>query len=157
MRNSLLLPTIFAAVFVLALSFTAVVFGGVRFRDLSWQSSDAQPVQYATGSWLLRAASIDGENIEPVTESHDVSLTFDAGRILGMGECGSYQAFYGLERDDLQLSSLTISPEPCEDQDKEQIEAAFFAALDRVDKIGRANDVLSLFGDRVVLTFDEDE
>lgn len=156
MRNDFLLPTILAVVILLALSFTAVVFGGVRLNDLSWQPTEEASFDITSGQWRLRAAEIDGHGVSPIDQAHVVTITFQDGRVVGSGTCNSYEAFYGLEEDDIRITALSITTQDCDDPDMDVVETTFLEALDRATKIARSEDVLSLYNDDLVLTFDAD-
>lgn len=157
MRTDFLLPVILGVVIVVALSFTAVLFGGIRMNDLNWQPSAETPFDYTSGAWRLRAAEIDGDGVDPIDEDHTVTIAFQDGRIDGSGACNDFEAFYGLEDDDIRITSLSITPRSCEDPDMDEIETALLAALDRATKIARSDDVLSLYSEDLVLTFDAAE
>jgi heat shock protein HslJ len=154
MRNDFLLPVILGVVIVVALSFTAVLFGGLRMNDLNWQPSADKPFDYTSGPWRLRAAEIDGDGVDPVDEDHTVTIAFQDGQIDGSGGCNDFEAFYGLEEDNIRITALSVTQKDCEDPDIDEVETAFLAALDRATKIARSDDVLSLYSEDLVLTFD---
>jgi heat shock protein HslJ len=104
-----------------------------------------------TGSWQLTAGTIDGEAF-PLVADRPITLTVEGSEVTGSAACNGYGGRFEVGAGGLRISELGMTAMACED-DVMATEAAYTAALGRVDGLRADGDVLVLVGAGVELRF----
>jgi len=111
----------------------------------------ASPAPGVEGTWLLSSGSVDGSPIALVAGS-EPTMTLSGTDIGGRAGCNLYGGTFAIHGDRITISALSMTEMAC-DEDRMAEEAAYSAALDRVDTITLDGDRLVLAGSGVELRF----
>lgn len=109
---------------------------------------------FGTNTWRLVAATVDGTALVLVDGS-PVTLRVDAGQLGGTAACNSYGGPITIVDGVVTIGPDLVQTEMyCVDDTVMDLEAAYLAALPRVDTVAITGDELSLIGDGVELSFE---
>jgi heat shock protein HslJ len=114
-------------------------------------SSGADP--FGSTTWVLEAGTVDGDALALVADA-PVTLTVDEGTLAGTSACNRYSGPLTVDGDSVELGpGLAVTEMACLDPGVTELEAAYLAAIVRVDTVDREDDRLVLTGEGVELTF----
>jgi putative lipoprotein len=141
---------------VIALGLIGVLAVGAILAVLVIAAGSRPPAALTQPTWTLTQLVVDGQQQE-LSPTHPATLHFGAGdgKISGSGGCNSIGGTYSLHGDQLQIGALYSTLIGCLDTVVASQEAAFYAALPRVQTYQVAGTSLTLTGagGRVQLTF----
>lgn len=103
------------------------------------------------GSWQMTSGTVDGEEITLVA-SHPITITFEDGQVSGTASCNGYSGSYELSGSQISFGNLSMTEMACFPEETMAAEAAFAAAIPRVDTIA-IDTQLTLAGEDVELVF----
>jgi heat shock protein HslJ len=104
------------------------------------------------GSWQLVSGTVDGAEV-PLVEDSPITLTITGAEIGGTAACNMYGGRLSITGGTLDISDLGMTAMGCEEPVMAS-EAAYTAALDRVQAIGGDGEELVLRGPGVELRFE---
>jgi heat shock protein HslJ len=105
------------------------------------------------GAWQLVVGTADGAAI-PIVEGHPITANIQGSEISGSAACNHYGGRVNLTGGRLTIAELGMTAMACVDAGVMESEAAYTAALSRVEAIGGDDDQLVLSGSGVELRFD---
>jgi heat shock protein HslJ len=109
---------------------------------------------FGTDDWRLVAGTVDGTALVLV-DGHPVTLGIEDGQVGGTAACNSYGGPITIVDGVVNIGPDLVQTEMyCVDETVMGLEAAFLAALPRVDAATAAGDLLVLTGDGVELRFE---
>jgi heat shock protein HslJ len=103
------------------------------------------------GEWRLQAGTNQGAAI-PIPAAHPITLKIDGTQVGGSAACNIYGGKLEIDGTTIKISALSMTEMACQD-DAMAAEAAFLAALPRVETAARDGDSLVLSGPQVELHF----
>lgn len=112
-------------------------------------STGSEPL---TGSWQLSLGQVDGGPLTLV-DGWPISLEFDEGQLGGTAACNSYSGAFARQGDMLTVSELASTEMACSPSPVMDSESAYLSALDRVTTVTIDDDVLTMTGEGLTLTF----
>jgi heat shock protein HslJ len=115
-------------------------------------SPGAGPVSLE-GDWQLASGTVDGAPF-PIAPGSQITLTVQGITIGGRAACNHYGGDLAVDADGGPHFNVTSMTEMACEEPVMAAEAAFLAAMPRVDSVGRDGDRLSLTGQNVELVFD---
>lgn len=108
---------------------------------------------FGSGTWVLESGTVDGDALALVVDA-PVTLIVDEGQVGGSSACNRYSGPITVDGDSVELGpGLAVTEMACLDPGVMELEAAYLAAIGRVDTATRADDRLVLAGEGVELTF----
>ena len=114
-------------------------------------SAPSGPVD-ATGTWRLESGTLDGPPIQ-LLEDWPVTMTVAGSQISGTSACNGYGAELVVENGVVRLGQLSSTAMLCDPPQVMEIEAAYGAALSRVNAATMDGEALVLSGPGVSLRF----
>jgi heat shock protein HslJ len=129
-----------------------VALAGCGSAGVSPPSASAQPFD-AQGAWQLRVGTADGEAI-PIVEGHPITLTIEGSEIGGTAACNHYGGRLQVSGGRMSIQGLGMTAMACVDAGVMEAEAAYTAALGRVESISGEGGELLLGGEGVELRFE---
>jgi heat shock protein HslJ len=103
------------------------------------------------GEWRLQAGTDQGAAI-PIPAAHPITLKIDGTTVGGAAACNLYGGKLEINGTTIKISALSMTEMACQD-DVMAAEAAYLAALPRVDTAARDGNGLVLSGPQVELHF----
>jgi len=104
------------------------------------------------GSWVLVAASVDGE-ILALSDEYRVTMTIDGSEIGGRAACNGYGGAVSIDDGSFSVTNIAQNEMACEPAIM-QIESAFLKGLLRVTDAVRSGDTAALGGEGVEFGFE---
>jgi heat shock protein HslJ len=104
------------------------------------------------GSWDLVSGTVDGQPL-PMVDSAPITLVFEPDGLGGRAACNQYFGDYEVDGDSVTITGLGQTEMGCDPAVMDS-EAAYLAALARVDTVEADGDSLTLTGDGVELSFE---
>ena len=114
------------------------------------QAGDGDPI--GDTEWVLTAAEVDGAPLE-LLDTHPVTLVRTDDGIGGTAACNSYGGAMTIDGSTIAFGDLFQTEMACDPPAAMDLEAAYLAALSRVDTASVDPAALTLSGDGVTLTF----
>ena len=105
-----------------------------------------------TGSWQLSSGQVDGGPLVLV-DGWPISLEFDEGQLGGTAACNSYGGAFVRQGDMLTISELANTEMACSPSAVMDSESAYLSALTQVTTVTIEDDVLTMAGEGLILTF----
>lgn len=103
------------------------------------------------GTWRMTSGTVDGEEI-PFVASHPITIAFDNGEVRGTASCNGYSGSYELSGSEITFGNLSMTEMACFPEETMAAEAAYAAAIPRVETIA-IDTQLTLTGEDVELVF----
>jgi heat shock protein HslJ len=103
------------------------------------------------GDWQLQAGTNQGQPI-PIAAGSTITLKIDGGKVGGSSACNIYGGTFKRSGASITISALSMTEMACQ-EDRMASEAAYLAALPRVNRASRTGESLVLGGPMVELSF----
>ena len=99
----------------------------------------AEPVPFEGNAWSLKFIS-DGEDLNPVLMSVEVTALFEDGQVTGSAGCNTYSGSYELDGRNLTIGPLDLTANTCEDPEgvmlQEDVYVTALGAVAGYDVVG---------------------